>query len=291
MRQTFGSTSSATRPQVRRTRAPVAARRTTGAARADPKWRTCAIASSTGHHSVRAVLGRQLVDRLRRTKARGALRCRIPRRVRDRVVQQVGAELFPRGSRSSATKIVVGCLGARQGDVPGFTAQRRALVAVGVAELVAVGLREKPSPKRAARRAAATDCPPHAIEGPPGVIGGGRRRGHRPPRSGTRVPASASRRMRRCCVGPPRPITHRDAVERELLRPVTQPEDVRDATATHVVEHRHVFGEADRVVERQQRGRDHDRDLLSCARPSRRRAPAATEGIRRATRGAPTGRP
>ena len=55
-----------------------------------------------------------------------------------------------------------------------------------------------------------------------------------------------------------------DAVHLVLDRPVADGGDVRHPAPAEVVEHRHLLGEAHRVVERQQRRRDHDRQLGWC---------------------------
>ena len=66
-------------------------------------------------------------------------------------------------------------------------------------------------------------------------------------------------------------VAHLDPVHRELLGPVPETEDVRHAPAGDVIEHRHVFGETDRVVEREERGGDHDVHLFGAGGDRRRK--------------------
>ena len=61
-----------------------------------------------------------------------------------------------------------------------------------------------------------------------------------------------------------------DAEQLELFRPVAERHHVGHASVAQDVEDGHVFGEADRVVERHQRGRDRDGQVLGARRHRRR---------------------
>ena len=146
--------------------------------------------------AMRTFLGAQCVDRLREREADRALVV-VPRRVRGRVVQEVGAELRPGAVDIVGDEHRRREVRARQDARARLAAVPRAFVAVRGRELVAVGLREEAEAEAGGAARGGDGLAAPRDRGPPGVIGAGVTR--TPPASdGNSFPARASSRRRRC---------------------------------------------------------------------------------------------
>ena len=215
-----------------------------------------------GHHPVRSVRRTQLVGGPCARQARRALDGAgglVPVVVAHGVGQHGRADVVPAGIDVVVDEDDLGRVGRRQQAQPGLVAVGACGLVVGLLQTGAVRLREEPdavAPGATRRRLAAAAPGEHRH-------GRGERRGSD---AGLGDPgvgvAQHLEQTFELLIGDGATAREVDAVELVLDRSIADAEHDQDPTLADVVEGDEVLGEADRVIQRQQRGTDHDRRVL-----------------------------